>query len=122
MSVARNKETAQSLFSALRANNIEAAAACVTNDFVTHAQGIPADWPKGPQGVRQRLQANREDTPKSSFEILSLFGEADRLAVHMKWTAPADGDDPKATIGGTNIEIWRFEEGLLAEAWVCKDS
>ena len=122
MSVEKNKETAEKIFAALRANEIEAVAGLVTAGFATHAKGITPDALRGPDAVRERLEANREETPGSTFEIRDLFGEGDRLAVHMEWTAPVGGDDPTATIGGTNIEVWRFEDGLLAESWVCRDA
>ena len=122
MSVEQNKETARRIFAALRVNDIEAVASSVTEDFATHAKGIPADSPRGPDSVRQRLGANRKDTPNSTFEILDLFGEGDRLAVRMAWKAPAGPDDDGAPRSGTNMEVWRFEDARLAEVWAVRES
>lgn len=117
MTIQQNKDTANRIFELLRQDDIEGVAALVTEDFFTHCDGSRPDDLKGPESVRQRLEGNREKSPGASFVIHDLFGEGDRLAVRMAWSAPAGGDDPEAKTGGTNVEVWRFEDGKLAECW-----
>ena len=102
--------------------NLNLAEEIVTPDFHMHAPGLPPDLPRGPQGAK--LYATMLLTGFPDVQLTHEFEVERDDRVVIRWTAKAThtgefiGIPPTGkatTVSG--IDIFRIEEGKLAELW-----
>src|SRR4051794_22267189 len=103
------KALAQSVYDAINAQDVAALDGLFAPDIVRHAAGE--------QGVEhaQRAMANAfAASPDLRFDVEDLIAEGDRVALRVTvHRAGPDGRDVQSTI----LEIFRVENGKVAEIW-----
>jgi predicted ester cyclase len=96
------------------------------------APGCPIHQPpnefRGPAGVRQMFEMGRAPFREITFRVeVEPIIEGDRLAARWACEAVYENGIPGATVPpGTpitfgGIDIWRVEDGKIAEYWVSSD-
>lgn len=94
-------------------------------DFIMNIAGAPHQlrgrdvWA---QGARMMMAA----FPDIHADIEDIFGAGDRVATRLTFRGTHRGEFQGKTATGhvvayTSIEIYRFNEGMLAEEWICSD-
>lgn len=97
----------------------------VAPDCVIHE---PPNHFRGPEGVRRMVEMGRAPFTDIEFRIeVEPIIEGNRLAARWTSTGRDAGGIPGTTaVAGTEvtfggIDIWRIEDGLIAEYWVSSD-
>jgi len=118
MSAEQNKALARRFYEIFNAANTAALDKLVSPDYIQHAPGVPP----GRDGVKMYMGMFRAAFPDAHLHVEDLVAEGDRVSG--RWTVhgtqkgelmgiPATGK----TIQISGIDIWRVENGLLAEHW-----
>ena len=123
--MAENHETLANRFhmELFSKGDLTAADEILTSDFVNHGAGLPPELSQGPEGAKRYAQAIRTgfgDEVSISHDDSIVSG--DRIVI--RWTAsgthkgdllgvPATGRPIKIT----GIDIFRVQDGKLAELW-----
>jgi steroid delta-isomerase-like uncharacterized protein len=97
---------------------------CVAPNFVNH--DLPGPTP-GPEGFLQSFamfEAGFPDLQVHLDEVLAA--EGDRVITRSHWTGTHQGEFMGVPASGSSvdvsfIDIWRIEDGQLAESWVRMD-
>jgi steroid delta-isomerase-like uncharacterized protein len=120
VSIEANKAVVRRFFDAANANDVEAMAVGIAEDFVVHT-AIPSIGP-GREGFRAFMGVYFGAFPKQHIDVHELIGEGDRVVVrhthHVTQGGPFVGMPPtgkQASIDG--IEIFRVAGGKIAEMW-----
>ena len=96
------------------------------------AEGCPIHQPPntlhGPEGVRRMIEMGRAPFAQLTFRIeVGPIVEGNRLAARWESEGVYSGGIPGATVApGTRVsfggvDIWRIENGKIAEYWVSSD-
>jgi|SRR5687768_12557773 predicted ester cyclase len=103
----------------------ELAAELVAPGCVVHQ---PPNDASGPEGVRAMVEMGRAPFEDITFRIeVEPIVEGDRLAARWSMTGHYRGGLPGATaepgteVSFGGIDIWRVEDGKIAEYWVSSD-
>lgn len=118
MSAEKNKALARRFYEAFNVGNPDALDEVVAPDYIQHSPGVPP----GRDGVKTYGGMFRAAFPDAHLHVEGLIAEGDRVTG--RWTVhgtqkgelmgiPATGK----TIQISGIDIWRVENGLLAEHW-----
>jgi predicted SnoaL-like aldol condensation-catalyzing enzyme len=85
-----------------------------TADFIVHDNGQPAST-MGREGVKQFVREVLKNTPDIHITVEDIIAEGDRVVyfITISGTNALSGK-PERTL---DMEIGRFANGLLAEAW-----
>lgn len=120
MSAEQNKALMRQFFAALDTGDLEGMVAQVTEDMVTHTP-IPGIG-RGREGFRGFMSVFFSAFPEQSVQVHRVIAEGDRVAVHHTHHATHGGDflglpptGKRVTV--TGIEIFRIENGKIAEMW-----
>ncbi len=125
--VARNIGVVERLERAYDERDYDTVRACLAPDFVSHTAR-----PELPPGVEGAIAVN-EGTfamyPDKRTEILEIFGEGDRVVVHVRFMGTNDGDMPYGGMSATGrpvdfdwIQISRHgDDGRVQETWAQMD-
>ncbi len=96
-------------------------------DHVHHDPGLPPDLAPGREAFKGFVRSARAGLPDIHFHVIDVFGEGDLVAA--RWTAHATHTGTflgiLATgkqVAVTGIDIVRFSEGRMAEAWANWDT
>jgi steroid delta-isomerase-like uncharacterized protein len=94
--------------------------------YVRHDPGLPMPI-QGPEGVRQLVAAYRAAFPDLHFEPELMLADGDKAAVRWRITGTHQGElmGLPATgkrIAVSAIDVYRFENGKIAEQWVALDN
>ena len=130
--MARNGETAAAgiellrrSFDAFNRGDIDACVEVLAPDFIANIPGAPEPG-RGRDAWKQNALMFREAFPDLQIEIDDIFGAGDKVAVRLMFKGTHTG--PFLGIGATgrevafsSVEIYRVEDGLLAEEWVSPD-
>ena len=123
MTTADNEAIARRIFEEIWQNqNYDAIDELVAEDYVLHDSSMPEEgWPGGPDGFREMAEMGAEMIdgsleleqviPAGEY-VVSRWRQTGRFTGGMGSIEPTDED---VTVSG--IEIDRFEDGKLAEAW-----
>lgn len=105
--------------------NLDVADEVFAADYIRHDLRQTAA-PPGPPGQKQVAAAFREAFPDLRFEVELVLGEGDYVAA--RWTAtgthsrPWGGLEPTGrSVDYTGVNIFRFENGRVAEIWNFRD-
>jgi steroid delta-isomerase-like uncharacterized protein len=126
MSSQEHQALIRRVFDAYNQNDVPALQRLYSPDFVCYVGGI--DQPM--LGLAANLEADAQMRASFSdvrWDIVDMFGEGDRVAVRRTWrmthTGPFAGQAPTGqTLSGTAIEIYRIEDGKVAEQWTESDN
>ena len=97
---------------------------CVAPSFVNH--DLPGPTP-GPEGFHQSFGMFAAAFPDLHVRLGEvLAAEDDKVITRSHWTGTHRGEfmgvpAPGASVDVNFIDIWRIENGLLAESWVRMD-
>ena len=130
--MARNGETAAAgiellrrSFDAFNRGDIDACVEVLAPDFIANIPGAPEPG-RGRDAWKQNALMFREAFPDLQIEIDDIFGAGDKVAVRLMFRGTHTG--PFLGIAATgrevafsSVEIYRVENGLLAEEWVSPD-
>lgn len=118
MHAEQNKTLVRRFYEIFNAGSTEKLDDLMPPDYTQHAPGVPP----GRDGVKMFMGMFRAAFPDAHLHIEDLVAEGDRVSG--RWTVhgtqkgelmgiPATGK----TIQISGIDIWRVENGLLAEHW-----
>jgi steroid delta-isomerase-like uncharacterized protein len=94
----------------------------VAPDYVAHVEGLPAQFPAGPEGWRRRVALMIHAFPDGRVTVEDLLAVDDKVVVRYRmrgthqgefWGAPSTGK----AVTYTGIMIVRLREGRLVEEW-----
>jgi predicted ester cyclase len=103
------KEIARSYFDRVASGDLGAVDELLTPGFVDH--DAPPGTPQGPEAARAFAGAMVSHHPDLKIEIEDVFGEADRVALRLRWNAQETG------YVQYGIVVFRFEGDRIAERW-----
>lgn len=121
----RNIDTMRRAFEALNSRDLHACTDLMTSDFIINIAEMP--YPKrGLSAWRKHAETLFAAFPDARVEIEDIFAVDDKLAVRVRMTGTHKGEFLGTKPTGKRIEyqsheIYRFEEGKLAEEWICSD-
>jgi len=121
----RNIETMRLAFAALNSGDLDACIHLMTSDFVINIAEMP--YPKrGSSHWRKHAELLLAAFPDANVKIEDIFAIDDKLAVRVKISGTHKGEFLGARPTGKRVEyqsheIYRFENGKLAEEWICSD-
>ena len=124
-SISRNIATMQQAFDALNRRDIDACVDLMTEDFIINIAEM--QHPKrGVAAWRKNISILLAAFPDIKVHIEDIFSVEDKLAVRIRLTGTHKGEFLGIKATGRQIdykshEIYRFEEGKLAEEWICSD-
>lgn len=95
-------------------------------DFVGHAPPTPGEL-RGHDGFRGLVAAFRTGFPDLHHTDVHLVGEGDVVVARLTGTGTHEGEflgvpPTGETIEATAMEMYRFEDGLIVEAWLNVDT
>ena len=96
---------------------------CVGPAFVNH--DLPGPTP-GPEGFFQTFAMFEAAFPDLHVHLGDVLADGDKVITRSHWTGTHKGDFMGVPASGASvdvsfIDIWRIEDGLLAESWVRMD-
>jgi len=105
--------------------NVDVAEEVFASDYVRHDLRPTTPAP-GPEGQKQIAAALRAAFPDLRFDIEIVLGEGEYVAA--RWTASGthsgawgDVEPTGRFVTFSGVNIFRFEEGLVAEIWNHRD-
>lgn len=109
----------------LQNGDLEAAAALLTEGFIANLPGAPEPL-HGRETWMAGARAMLDGFPDLSIEIEDIFSAGDKVAVRLSFRGTHQGtfEGLPATgrpVSFRSIEIYRLEEGKIAEEWVSPD-
>lgn len=124
MSASENKALVRRLFEqGMNDGKAEIFNECVAPNFVNH--DLPGPIP-GPEGFLQSFGMFEAAFPDLQVHLDEVLAEDDKVITRSHWTGTHKGDFMGVPASGASVEvnfidIWRIEDGLLAESWVRMD-
>ena len=104
----KNKEVIRRFYQVFFNDHIvDSADRYVREDYVQHNPGVE----QGRDGLKRAFAEKFREHPEFALDIQMLIAENDMVAVYLKNVAP-DG-----TTRCRVVDIYRLEEGMLAEHW-----
>ncbi len=86
---------------------IESAEKYVKEDYIQHNPGVT----QGRQGIMDGFREKFRTEPTFHLEIKMMIAEDDMVAVYLK------NVDPEGRTKARVVDIYRLEDGMLAEHW-----
>ena len=98
----------------------------ITNDYVRHDTGLPMQV-RGPEGVSQLVRLYRTAFPDLNLASVVTLAEGNIVAAHWQVHGTHQGElmgiSPTGkSLNITATEIFRFNDGKIAEQWVSVDN
>lgn len=123
---AANIDVMQRAFGFLNARDLEACMSLMTPDFVINIAGMPYQK-RGLKVWKQHAETLFAAFPDVKVEVEDIFAADDKLAVRVRITGTHRGEFLGNAPSGKPIdykshEVYRFEDGKLAEEWICSDA
>jgi steroid delta-isomerase-like uncharacterized protein len=124
MSTEQNKALVRQFENLINARDLETALALFSPDFVDHTP--PVGLPAGIEGVRLFFTLQFAAFPDGKTTCLDMIAEGDKVVHRMSGEGTHQGTFLGVRPTGkhvtwTFIDIWRIEDGKLAEHWVEAD-
>ena len=124
MSIAANKALVREFEAHINAHDLDAAIALLSPEFVDHTPGI--GLPTGLEGVRAFFTMQFVGLPDNRRQSADLIAEGDRVVHRLNGEGTHLGmllgmPPTGRRITWSCIDIWRIEDGRLAEHWVEAD-
>ncbi len=116
-----NKELVRRWFEALSRHDVESVADMVAEDFIHNSSTN-----QGRDGVRGELDYWFSAFPDASLSLEDLIADGDRVVARVTTTGTHGGEFMGAAATGKRIsveevDIFRIENGRIAEAWAAVD-
>jgi steroid delta-isomerase-like uncharacterized protein len=116
-----NKEIVRRFYEAYGRQDLETAASLVTEDFVNNSSKS-----QGREGVYEEGKFWFSAFPDARVSIEELVAEGDKVVARLNTTATHQGElfgSPPTgkAVEMSEIDIFRVENGLIAEAWAAPD-
>lgn len=113
-------------FSALGRKEIEGCIAHLRPDFIINIAGMPYQK-RGHEAWRENVDTMFRAVPDLKVEVLDMFGSDDKVAVRVRFSGTHRGEFLGLRGKGGRIdylsnELYRFEDGMIAEEWICSDT
>jgi steroid delta-isomerase-like uncharacterized protein len=128
MSQEANKKTARKLFEqAWDGGDLSVVDECVSEEFFEH-DTIGEDDTHGVEGMKQNIQKFRGAFSEFGVAVEDVFAaEDDRVVIRFRVSGTHTGDftgvaPTDESWEGMGIEIFRFEDGKIAESWANFDA
>lgn len=103
-----NKEVVQAMYDEFfNAHDISAAEKYVREDYIQHNPGVG----QGRAALMEGFAAKFEAEPTFHLEIKMMIEEDDKVAVYLK------NVDPEGNTKARVVDIYRMQDGKLAEHW-----
>lgn len=104
----KNKEVIRKFYQEFFNDHIvDSADLYVREDYKQHNPGVP----QGREGLKNAFAEKFKEHPEFCLQIKMLIAEDDMVAVYLK------NVDPQGNTRCRVVDIYRFEEGMLAEHW-----
>jgi len=94
----------------------------ISPDFVAHVPGLPAEFSKGPEGVKKWFTALRAGLSNLYVKHYDTIAEGDMVLIRWEGGGAHKGNlfgvpasDKQITI--TGFDLFRIAEGKIAEMW-----
>jgi len=121
-----NLEVMRRAFDALARKDFEGCLSLMRSDFRINIAGMPYQK-KGHAAWRENVRQMFGAFPDLGIHIDSMVASGDKVAVHVRFTGTQTGDFLGIPPRGKRIdyesqELYRFEDGRLAEEWICSDT
>ncbi len=122
----QNIATMRSAIEALNRGDIDGCTSLMRDDFIINLAGMPYQK-HGLTAWRENVRIMRTALPDLKVRVDDIFASGDKLAVRATLTGTHRGEFLGNAPTGRNVnylsyEIYRFEDGKLAEEWICSDS
>lgn len=116
-----NKEVVRRYYEAWGQQDLETAAAMVTEDFINNSSTS-----QGREGIYEEGQFWFSAFPDAKVSIEDMLADGDKVVARVSTTATHRGEFFGAPPTGNSVEIseidiFRVENGLIAEAWAAPD-
>lgn len=120
-----NTDVLRRAFDALRARDLDRCLSLMTGDFIINIAGMPQQR-RGAAAWRQNVDVILTGFPDLDFRMDDVIAEGDRVAVRMTFTGTHTGEfmgvaPTGAQVEYSSYEIYRFEDGRIAEEWINSD-
>lgn len=126
MTVEENISTIRRAVQAINDRDLSIIPQLVTPGFVRHDLAGAFREAEGREGVTDFLQLVLKALPDLQIKVEDIFATERRVALRITWVGTHRGEfqgiaptGKKVKISGTNL--YRFEEGKIAEAWQLYD-
>lgn len=123
----KNIETIRRLFAAIsEGHQAEATASIATPTFIRHDLTGAVPGVEGQQGATRLIDRLKAGIPDLRLEIEDIFASGDKVAVRFVVSGTHTGEFLGHASSGkqlriSNINIYRFEDGKVAETWQLAD-
>lgn len=122
---AANIDVMQRAFGFLNARDLEGCMSLMTPDFIINIAEMPHQK-RGLKAWKQHADLLIAAFPDVKVAVEDIFAADDKLAVRVRITGTHRGEFLGNAPSGKRIdykshEIYRFEDGKLAEEWICSD-
>lgn len=112
-------------FEAFNAGDTDGLLAAMAPDFVMHLAEFPE--PLGRDVWREGFEMMRRAFPDLEASVEDVIAAEDRVAVRISFRGTHRGEFQGISATGREVhyvshEIYRIEDGLFAEEWVCSDN
>jgi steroid delta-isomerase-like uncharacterized protein len=112
-------------YETLQRGDLDAGAELLTENFIAHLP-VLAEPLHGREVWKQGAETMRAGFPDLRIDVEDIFGAGDRVAVRVRFRGthggPFQGVPPThRPVNFTSVEIYRLEDGRIAEEWVSPD-
>lgn len=126
MSTEENKAVIRRYFELYNQGNLEALRELFISDLVCHIGGVPEPI-RGLQANLEMDAYHRAAFSDIRSTLQDVFAEGDKVAVRRTWslrhTGGFEGIPPSGReLSGTAVDIFRLENGKIAESWTESDN
>ena len=118
MSTEQNKSLARRFYDIFNSGNTQALDGVAATNYIQHSPGLPP----GLEGVKMFMGMFRAAFPDAALQFEALLAEGDRISGRWTVRGTQQGEMQGIPPTGkpvliTGIDIWRVENGKLAEHW-----
>jgi steroid delta-isomerase-like uncharacterized protein len=126
MATSTNISVLRQAFKFLNAGNVNGVVGLMRPNFIINIAGVPYQQ-HGQDAWRKNAQMLSTSLPDAKVEIEDIIAADDKVAVRVRLRGTHLGEflgcrPTGKTIDYISHEIYRFEDGELAEEWICSDS
>jgi steroid delta-isomerase-like uncharacterized protein len=120
---ATNAELVRQIFDEINKGDLESAGKLLAPGYINY--GFPG-IPSGPEGFTMVIGMFRSAFPDMNVRVDEVIADGDRVATRGRMTGTHQGEFMGIPASGRSvdigyIDIWRAEDGKLAENWVEMD-
>lgn len=121
-----NVELVRAGFVAFNANDLDACVELAAPGLIINLAELPEPL-RGRATWRQGAELMKRAFPDFHAQIEDIFGAGDRVAVRLTMTGTHEGEYLGIPGTGRRVtyvshEIYRVEDDLIAEEWICSDT